>query len=112
MATIVLASYVVAGLVVGCRIGTALAWHFAQAAAAERSRYRLLYSEAERHLRSPDLAQWLGAMATAMLAAAPVWPFVLVAVLGRRWLFAPPQSVRVEQQAQRIAELERELELP
>jgi ABC-type xylose transport system permease subunit len=92
--------YGVVGLVVACRVVTLLAWYWL----AENNRtYR------QQH-PVPETAQWFGAGAVGLCCAA-IWPVVLVAAALRGVLFAPPRDVQVKRQAERIAELESELEI-
>lgn len=95
--------YALVGVLIGCRVASIQAWRMLR---VNHQKYRSLYSRQTE----PDGEQWTGAGMIGLMAAS-LWPLVLCAFLARGWLFAPPRDVQIKRQEERIAELERELEI-
>lgn len=96
--------YALVAVVTACRIASVLAWDWhlqKQARFGDNP-----YMRAEK----PDGDQWFGAGCLGIVAAS-IWPLTGTAYVARGRLFAPPAEVTAKRQRERIAELERELEI-
>lgn len=107
MSAAIIILYAVMAALVGCRLATTMTWN---AAKRTTERNKRLYSWTSRVERIEDNLDWFDGAAAGVLLA-PIWPLVLVIYVARGRLFRPPLNVERELQAQRIADLERQLRI-
>jgi hypothetical protein len=93
--------YCLVALLVTCRVGTLLAWHWLK-------EYNRGFTYLKREEPSGD--QWVGGLCVGALAGC-VWPFLIGIYAARRWLFEPPKDVRMARLEAANRELERQLSL-
>lgn len=106
---VAIAIYALVGLVVGCRVDTLVAWHWLANYNKSWDRYGI---GASRYVKAVPTTtdHWAGAGTLGAVCGA-IWPVVVVAAALRGVLFAPPRDVQIKRQQDRIAELEKELEI-
>ena len=96
--------YGLVGFLVGCRVAAFAAYHMLD-------HWNGLDFKVQLYGRrsTPTGEHWFWS-ALWGIGAACIWPLVLVAVMGRGFLFRPPEHVRAREQQKRIEALERELD--